>query len=123
MRIKVQGLRSGKGQIAASVFTKAGAAGFPGDPTKAIEQTVVPLEGRTEIVIETRPLPEGSYAVALMHDEDGDLKFKTFLGIPKEGFGFSNNPPIRFGPPSIEKCLVQVNTETSEVPVMMKYLL
>jgi uncharacterized protein (DUF2141 family) len=121
MKIKVLGLRSGNGQIAVSVFAKEGAEGFPEDRTVAVAQKIVPLQGKKEIVIETQTLPEGSYAIALIHDEDSDSKFKINIGVSKEGFGFSNNPPIRFGPPSIEKCFVQMNTEDTEVPVLMKY--
>jgi uncharacterized protein (DUF2141 family) len=40
----------------------------------------------------------GTYAATIFHDEDRTGKFKrNFLGIPKEGFGFSNNfrPTVR----------------------------
>ena len=51
-------------------------------------------------------VPEGDYAVTIFHDKNSDGKLNTnFVGIPKEPFGFSNNPMILFGPPSFEKCL------------------
>jgi len=31
------------------------------------------------------------------------------MGIPKEGFGFSNNPKMTFGPPSFEKTIFNLN--------------
>ena len=37
-------------------------------------------------------IPNGTYAIALIHDENENMKLdKNFLGIPKEGYGFSNN--------------------------------
>jgi len=40
-------------------------------------------------------LPEGVYAVQVMHDENDNDKLDTnFLGIPSEGYGFSNNPQV-----------------------------
>ena len=38
-------------------------------------------------------LPAGTYAVQVMHDANGNDKLDTnFMGIPVEGYGFSNNP-------------------------------
>jgi uncharacterized protein (DUF2141 family) len=38
-------------------------------------------------------LPAGTYAVQVMHDENGNGKLDTnFMGVPTEGYGFSNNP-------------------------------
>lgn len=68
-------------------------------------------------------LHPGEYAIALMHDENGDSKFNTTVfGIPKEGFGFSNNPTVRFGPPSISKTLIQHGNSATPVKVKMKYM-
>ena len=37
-------------------------------------------------------IPNGTYAIAVLHDENENEKLdKNFLGIPKEGYGFSNN--------------------------------
>ena len=44
-------------------------------------------------------LPYGRFAVAVIHDENSNAKLDTFAGIPREGFGFSRNPAIAFGPP------------------------
>jgi uncharacterized protein (DUF2141 family) len=44
-------------------------------------------------------LPRGDYALAVIHDENGNHRLDTFAGIPREGFGFSRNPAIGFGPP------------------------
>lgn len=49
-------------------------------------------------------LAPGTYAVAILHDEDGDFEMSTnFLGIPTEGYGTSNNARRRFGPPEWDK--------------------
>jgi uncharacterized protein (DUF2141 family) len=44
-------------------------------------------------------LPPGRYAVRVMHDENGNGKLDSnFLGIPKEGYGASNNPKVMRAP-------------------------
>lgn len=45
-------------------------------------------------------VPAGNYAAQAFHDENGNEKVdQGFLGIPKEGVGFSRNARITFGPP------------------------
>jgi len=70
---------------------------------------VVKVDGTTAQVIFS-DVSAGSYAVSTFHDKNSDEQLNTnFIGIPKEPFGFSNNPTILFGPPSFEKCLVDVS--------------
>lgn len=45
-------------------------------------------------------LPSGEYAIAVYQDINSDnILNKTFLGIPKEPYGFSGKPYIKFRPP------------------------
>jgi len=47
-------------------------------------------------------LDAGHYAVKVFHDENGNGRLDSnFLGVPSEGYGFSNNAG-RFGPASFE---------------------
>ena len=46
-------------------------------------------------------LPAGKFAVAVFHDENGNDTLDTnLLGIPKEGYAFSENARGFAGPPS-----------------------
>ncbi|MDX9848633.1 MAG: DUF2141 domain-containing protein [Tenuifilaceae bacterium] len=63
---------------------------------------------RCIIVIDS--LKPGMYSFKFFHDENKNEKLDTnWLGIPKEGFGFSNNPSMNFGPPSFEKTIFELN--------------
>ncbi len=49
-------------------------------------------------------LKSAKYAFRYFHDENKNNKLDTkWLGIPVEGFGFSNNAKGKFGPPAFEK--------------------
>lgn len=51
----------------------------------------------------------GTYAFALYHDKDHNLKLnKTWIGLPDEPYGVSNDAPIRLGPPSFKDASLQV---------------
>lgn len=40
-------------------------------------------------------LPAGRYAIQVVHDENGNGKLDTnFIGMPSEGYGYSNNPVV-----------------------------
>jgi len=57
-------------------------------------------------------LAPGKYALAVFHAEHGETKIDYgFLGKPKQGVGFSNNPSLRFGPPSFEAASFRVGQE------------
>jgi len=48
-------------------------------------------------------VPPGTYAIALLHDEDADGDMdRDFIGLPQEGYGFSSGATPGFGPPSFE---------------------
>ena len=68
-------------------------------------------------------LPSGTYALALIHDENGNGRLDTMFGIPREGFGFSRNPVIRFGAPSFRSAEVAVTTAPVDESIKIKYLL
>ena len=68
-------------------------------------------------------LPHGDYAVAVIHDENGNKKLDTVAGIPREGFGFSRNPPIRFGPPRFSAARFTINSDAEKQQVKLRYIL
>src|SRR5262245_61492436 len=90
--VHVSGARNTKGKIGVTLFQ--GAQGFPDDTSKAIRQQSVEIDAETmSAQVTFKDLPQGTYAVSALHDENGNGKMdKNFLGIPKEGYGASNNP-------------------------------
>ena len=73
--------------------------------------------------LEFKDVPAGRYAVSVFHDENANEKLDTLVGIPKEGFGFSRNPVIRFGPPRFEKVSIELTSGFTRTSVRMQYLL
>ena len=68
------------------------------DLTLKVENVGV-SEGADSVVFEG--LEPGTYGVKLFHDVDGDGELaRGNFGIPTEPYGFSNDAPVRFGPPS-----------------------
>jgi uncharacterized protein (DUF2141 family) len=116
----VTGLRSTKGQILVCMTTHADRfSKCEADPTA--RRVTVPVAQAHSIRLEG--LPSGNYAIALFHDENSNNKLDTSFGIPREGFGFSRNPVIRFGPPKFSEAQFAVGVGTVDQSVRIKYLL
>jgi uncharacterized protein (DUF2141 family) len=67
-------------------------------------------------------LAPGVYAVAVLHDENGNGKMDTnILGIPKEGHGASNNPAPKRRPPTFEEAQFTLAGPQQTVEVKLEY--
>lgn len=68
-------------------------------------------------------LSSGVYAVKVFHDANENGEFDTgIMGIPKEGFGFSNDAMGMFGPPSFESCVFHLDNESKSISINLRYL-
>jgi uncharacterized protein (DUF2141 family) len=91
----VKGVRNAKGRIGCLLF--ASADGFPSDQKKARQRVLAAIaDGAATCRFD---VPAGSYAIACMHDENGNGKLDTnFVGQPTEGYGASRGAHGTFGP-------------------------
>jgi len=65
----------------------------------------------------------GSYAVTAIHDENDDDKLdKNFFGMPKEGYGVSNNHTYAMHGPSFSESIVAVSgTAETVLSIQLRY--
>lgn len=118
LKVEITGLRSSGGFVLLSLFNQED--GFPSDANKAYRKDKKSITGN-KVSFEYKNLPAGTYAIALLHDENGNLKMDTkFLGLPKEGYGFSRDPKLRFGPPAFKNASFE-HTSDQTIAVSMKY--
>lgn len=68
-------------------------------------------------------VPPGRYAIELFVDLNGNGELDVSpRGIPREPVGFSNNPPLKRGKPSLQDCAFEHGTEHSEVAIKLRGL-
>lgn len=118
LTVRVHGLENDRGRVAVALFASAEA--FP-DQKRASRGQLAKIEkGRASVRFEgVRP---GVYAVAVLHDENQNDKMDfNFLGMPLEGYGFSNDASAPFGPPSFEAAAFRLQPRNSFVSVKMRY--
>lgn len=116
--VAVEGLRSAKGSL--RLCLTADPANFPAcvDDADAVTRSVP--AGMTHVSFDG--LPRGGYALAVIHDENNNARLDTFAGIPREGFGFSRNPPIRFGAPRFVAARFDLVGDAEMQQVRMHYI-
>ncbi|MFQ5773378.1 MAG: DUF2141 domain-containing protein [Kiloniellaceae bacterium] len=119
LTIVVENLRSAEGQVRLALWDK------PEEFTKADAALIAtgrPAAPGGRVRFDFPGLRPGRYAVATYHDENGNGKFdRTWLGLPKEGLGFSNGAWIGFGPPSFEEAAFEVGPEHRVIVITLRY--
>jgi uncharacterized protein (DUF2141 family) len=119
--ITITDLRSTKGVVRACMTTRADV--FPKcakDPNA--HRTVVPA-GKT-VEIRFTGVKPGEYAIALLHDENDNGKADRAMGMmPKEGYGFSRDAPVKMAPPKFTDAVFKLGEGTSRVTIKMRYFL
>ncbi len=119
--VHVKGLNKAEGQLGVALYTNQ--KGFPDKTEHAFLAQVHKITSTGEMTVVFENVPYGSYAVSVLHDENSNGKMdKTFFGIPKEGFGVSNNPKIRRGPPIFSESLFTLNAKQLELTITLNYL-
>ena len=117
--INISNIRSATGKINVSLF--ATTDGFPSNPQKAVAIQSLEIEGN-QATLRFNNVPFGTYGIACHHDENGNGKMDTnLLGIPKEGYGISNNALNRFSKPQFEAAKFPFNEAVQSINIKMFY--
>lgn len=118
LTLTVNKVKNDKGVVRVLLFDKA--AGFPDDVENAVKNASVKIIG-DKAVITFDNLTAGTYALSVFHDSENTGKLRTnAFGIPRDGYGFSNNASGTFGPPSFEKAAFKVNAGDNKVSIDLK---
>lgn len=116
LTVSVTGVRSDKGNVAVAICDRAT---FPAGACPYHAETKAK---RGEVTVQVAGVPPGTWAVAVLHDEANTRKLEfSLLGIPKQGFGFSRDAPMRFGPPSFADAAVKLDDAGGLVTVPLHY--
>ncbi len=74
-----------------------------------------------DVVVKFEEVPPGRYGVVVLHDENENRRLdKSFFGVPKEGWGMSNNPKPRFSAPRFEAAAVALGCD-DRVEIRLRY--
>jgi uncharacterized protein (DUF2141 family) len=115
-----ENLRSGDGLLAMTLYADDSRRFLVKRGSLSVGRVKVQPGGTTRGCI-FLPAP-GVYAIALYHDENGDTSFnRSGIGLPKEGWGFTNNPPTLMGLPSFSSVRLTIQRTGLVTRIKMKY--
>ena len=104
LNITINGLKNNNGQVVIEL-------------KDTLENTIKRITGnidnnQSNILIDSVAI--GKYTILYFHDENKNNELDAnILGIPKEGYGFSNNASGKYGPPPIEQRIFDMSENKS----------
>lgn len=115
LTVHVKGLRQVNGQLLLAVH--GGEENYSKQTNPAALRRIEIKENPTSVVIPD--LPAGDYVVSLIHDSNNNGKLDTnFVGMPTEGWGFSNNVGAR-GRPSYSEAKFTVADTGADITIQL----
>lgn len=115
--VTIENLKNLNGDLLIGLYDNA--SNFP---RKVATGKVVKVTEK-EMKVTFPDLKPGNYAVSVLHDENQNKDMdQGRLGIPVEGYGFSNNAMGVIGPPSFRKAQFHVSDGDSSITIRMKYM-
>ena len=118
LTVKIQDVRNGSGKLTLALYGSQET--FEEFSDDVVSRSLEAKQGTVTVTF--HDLPPGDYAIAAFHDENGNGDFDTnFLGVPEEGYGFSNDPTVLLGPPSFDDAAVELSSTKGVTKVSLVY--
>jgi uncharacterized protein (DUF2141 family) len=117
LEVKIDNIKNDSGDILIGLY--ADGHNFP---RKTTDGKIVKAS-KDGVIVEFLDLKPGEYAISVLHDENSNKDMdQSKIGIPKEGFGFSNNAKASFGPPSFDKAKIMIHSKDTLISIDLRYL-
>jgi uncharacterized protein (DUF2141 family) len=111
LEIEITGLKNNTGLVLLQLFD---------ENEKVINQAKSEIKENRSVIV-FKDLKPGKYASRCFHDENlSGIMETNGLGIPKEGYGFSNNASGMFGPMPFKEWLFDIK-EDKKIAVKIRY--
>jgi uncharacterized protein (DUF2141 family) len=99
VHVKILNIRNSTGNIVCALFQSP--EGFPKEFLHFATNIMIIKIRESEASCYFSDIPSGNYSMVVVHDENMNGKLDTnWVGVPKEGFGFSNKAKALLSAPS-----------------------
>ncbi len=116
LQVKIDGVASDKGKLRVAVCDESTFL------KKCTLGASVPAHSGS-VTVDVPSVPAGTWAVMAYHDENDNEKLdRNPMGIPSEGYGFSNGAIAKYGPPQFKQASVLIGaTGSAVVQINLQY--
>jgi uncharacterized protein (DUF2141 family) len=120
IHVRVLDIRNSTGSVACALFDSPD--GFPVEFLREATNVMVIKVRHSQARCDFEDIPPGTYALAVIHDENVNGKLDTnALGIPTEGYGFSNDAKAWFGAPTFRAASFPYDGRNLEMTLALHY--
>lgn len=124
LTVKITDLKSNEGEVLLALYNSK--EEYENADEEGLQQCiyrsdVVPItENQASTTFHN--LPFGDYVLIAIHDKNSNHQLdRNFIGVPQEGFGFSNNPGLIVDKPDWEDIQFEVKSGDTQIIITMKY--
>jgi len=120
IHVKILNIKNSTGTVACALFESQ--VGFPIDFMRSATNIMAIKIRKTQACCDFGDIAPGTYAIAAIHDENMNGKLDTnLMGIPTEGYGFSNNAKGLVGAPSFSAASFPYDGRNIELTMSLHY--
>lgn len=120
IHVNILDIRNSIGAVACALFESP--VGFPTEFLQSATNIVIVQIRDTQARCDFLDIPPGTYALAVIHDENMDGKLATnWLGIPREGYGFSSDAKASMSAPSFEAASFPYDGQNLNMRISLNY--
>jgi uncharacterized protein (DUF2141 family) len=120
IHVQILNIRNSAGTIDCALFDSP--VGFPVEVLRSATNVMVMKVRNTQARCDFEDIPPGTYALAVIHDENSNGKLDTnWLGLPTEGYGFSKAAKGLLGAPSFSAASFRYEGHTLHLTISLHY--
>ena len=120
IHVNILNIRNSTGTVACALFESPD--GFPIEFLHYATNIMVIKIRDAQARCDFLDIPPGTYALGVVHDENMNGKLDTkWLGIPKEGYGFSNDAKAFLSAPSFSAAGFRYDGQDMELTIRLHY--
>lgn len=120
IQVKIPNIKNSTGTVACALFESP--EGFPTEFLHSATNITMIKIRDTQARCNFLDIPPGTYALAVIHDENMDGKLGTnLLGVPTEGYGFSNGAKASMSAPSFEDASFSYDGQNLDLKIKLSY--
>ncbi len=119
LTVVAENVEKAKGRVILAVYKEHN---FLSEEEGAQAYTAAAPAQKGAVTLTIEDVEPGNYGFVIFHDANGnDDLDRSFLGLPKEGIGFSNGAKINMAPPKIEDARFNVPEDGATQKVALDY--
>jgi len=120
IHVQILDIRNSSGAVACALFESP--EGFPTEYLHSATNIMIIKVRDKQARCDFEDIPPGTYALVVVHDENMNGKLDAnWLGIPTEGYGFSNDAKAFLGAPSFSAASFLYDGRNVDLTIRLNY--